>query len=235
MISPSIMETRPVALLFAVSVILGLAPRLAVASGGENNGSGAVVVTDFSAEDFDWRYIVPSLFTAASLPGEQAIKTILENSRVLRTYVAKQLRGECTTHRRLCATTGDTSVRGEEVSKRIDEIVQEGIFHRHKTAIVDYSLEQPFAFSEIAAVKTENRQDAYVMLRFPDHSYRAWQLQAKHGAPYDTNIVQWYSIFEYRLENPRYVGKAVFEIDPTDGAVLKVAISVKPKKVKKVR
>jgi hypothetical protein len=119
MISPSIMETRPVALVFAVSVILGLTPRLAVASGGENNGSGAVVVTDFSAEDFDWRYIVPSLFTAASLPGEQAIKTILENSRVLRTYVAKQLRGECTTHRRLFATTDDTSVRGEEVSKRM--------------------------------------------------------------------------------------------------------------------
>jgi hypothetical protein len=155
---------------------------------------------------------------------------------VLRAYVAKQVRAECTTtHSRPCATTGDTSVRGEEVSKRIDEIVQEGIFHRHKTAIVDYSLDQPFAFSEIAAVKTENRQDAYLMLQFPDHSYRAWQLQAKYGAPYDTNIFQWYSIFKYRLENPRYVGKAVFEIDPTDGAVLKIAISVKPKKVKNAR
>jgi hypothetical protein len=185
------------------------------------------VRTDFSAEDFDWRDIVPALFTAASLPGEQAIKTILENSPVLRAYVAKQLRADCTTNRRPCATT---SARGEEVSKRIDEIVQEGIFHRHKTAIVDYSLDQPFAFSEIAAAKTENRQDAYLMLQFADHSYRAWQLQTKYGPPYDTDIFQWYSVFKYRLENPRYTGKAVVEIDPTDGAVLKVAISVKPKK-----
>jgi hypothetical protein len=118
-----------------------------------------------------------------------------------------------------------------EVNRRIDEIVREGMVHRHKTASVDYPLEgQSFAFSEIAALKSENRQDAYLVLQLADHSYTATQLQAKYGAPYDTNIFEWYSVFTYRLDSAGYTSKAVFEIDPVDGAVIKVAISLKAKK-----
>jgi len=122
------------------------------------------------------------------------------------------------------------------VSKRIDEIVEEGIFHRHKTAIVDYPLaHKPFPFSELAAVKSDNHSDAYFMLSLSDRSYTAMEVQAKYGTPYDTNIVQWYSVYIYRLDGPNYSSKAVFEIDPVDGAVIKVAISLKPKKPKKQR
>ena len=70
------------------------------------------------------------------------------------------------------------------------------------------------------------------MLSFADRSYTAAQVQAKYGAPYDTSISQWYSVFKYRLDSPRYTTKAVFEIDPVDGAVIKVAVSLKPKKLK---
>jgi len=185
----------------------------------------------FSADDLDWREIVPYLFVAAALPGEQGIKAVLENSRVLRSYVANELRAECRPDKNPCAAKTAGSKLEGEVSKRIDEIVQEGILHRHKTAIVDYPLaRQPFPFSEIAACKSEEHQDAYLILQFADHSYTASQLQAKYGAPYDTNIFQWYSVFKYRLDGTHYTSKAVFEIDPVDGAVIKVAISLKPRK-----
>jgi hypothetical protein len=96
---------------------------------------------------------------------------------------------------------------------------------------VDYPLEgQSFPFSEIAALKSENRQDAYLVLQLADRSYTAAQLQAKYGAPYDTNIFQWYSVFTYRLNSAGYTSTAVFEIDPVDGAVIKIAISLRAKK-----
>ena len=117
------------------------------------------------------------------------------------------------------------------MSKKIDEIVQEGISRRHQKAIVDYTLSRkPFPFSEIAAVKSENHSEAYFMLTFADRSYTAADVQAKYGAPYDTDVVQWYSVFKYRMDSPHYTSKAVFEIDPIDGAVLKVSISLKTKK-----
>jgi DNA-binding Lrp family transcriptional regulator len=128
------------------------------------------------------------------------------------------------------AAKGDGFMLEEEVSKRIDEIVQEGIFRQHKTAIVDYPLaHQPFPFSEVAALKSEKHGDVYLILEFADHIYTAAQVQAKYGTPYDTNISQRYSVFTYRVDSTRYTSKAVFEIDPVDGAVIKVAISLKPR------
>jgi hypothetical protein len=190
----------------------------------------------FSADDFDWREIVPYLFDAAALPGEQGIQAVLENSKVLRAYVANEVRTECSPHKDPCAATPDNSALDKEVSKQIDAIVQEGMVHRHRSAIVDYPLtRQPFPFSEIAAVKSEKKQDTYLMLSFSGRSYTAADVQAKYGAPYDTDIVQWYSVFKYRLDNPRYTSKAVFEIDPVDGAVIKVAVSLKLKKPEKSR
>ena len=185
----------------------------------------------FSADDFDWREVVPFLLTAAALPGEQGVKAVLENSKVLRGYVGNEVRAQCTAAKNLCPAMNDSSVLENEVSKRIDEIVQEGISHHHNKAIVEYTLaRKPFPFSEIAAVKSENHPEAYFMLTFADRSYTAADVQAKYGAPYDTDVVQWYSVFKYRLDSPHYTSKAVFEIDPVDGAVLKVSISLKTKK-----
>ena len=173
------------------------------------------------------------LFDAAALPGEQGIQAVLENSKVLRVYVANEVRTECSPHKDPCAATGDSSTLDKEVSKRIDEIVQEGMVHRHKVAFVDYQLtRQPFPFSEIAAVKSENKPETYLTLSLVGRSYTAADVQAKYGVPYDTDVVQWYSVFKYRLDNPHYTSKAVFEIDPVDGAVIKVAVSVKLKKTK---
>jgi hypothetical protein len=195
--------------------------------------SGASAPVKFSPDDFDWREMVPYLLAAAALPGEQGIKAILENSSVLRAYVANEAGAECRPDKDPCAQKGDGSVLDAEVSKRIAEIVEEGIFHKHKTAIVDYPLaHQPFPFSEVAALKDENHPDAHLILQFADRSYKAWQIEAKYGPPYDTNIFQWYSIFIYRLDSPSYISKAVFEVDPVDGAVIKVAISLRGKKPK---
>jgi len=222
----------PARLLLTLALLLSVfAPssRAAVA----NHPPTPVAPAAFSADDFDWREVVPYLFDAAALPGEQGIQAVLENSKVLRAYVANEVRSECSPHKNACAATGDSSTLDKEVSKRIDEIVQEGMVHRHKAAFVDYQLtRQPFPFSEIAAVKSEKNPETYITLSLAGRSYTAADVQAKYGAPYDTDIVQWYSVFKYRLENPRYTSKAVFEIDPVDGAVIKVAVSVKLKKQK---
>jgi hypothetical protein len=206
-------------------------PSLSSAS-GPHQPPGASAQPAFSADDFDWREMVPHLFAAATLPGEQGIQVVLENSAVLRAYVENELR-ECGPHHDACTATTDRSALDRELNKKIDQIAQEGIFHRHKTAIVDYQLtRQPFPFSEIAAVKSEKNQDTYFMLAFTGRNYTAADVQAKYGAPYDTGISQWYSVFTYRLDSPHYTSKAVFEIDPVDGAVLKVAVSLKLKKEK---
>ena len=198
-----------------------------------NYPPGPTAPVAFSAEDFDWRDMVPYLFDAAALPGEQGIQAVLENSKVLRVYVANEVRTECNPHKNPCAATIDSSTLDKEVSKRIDEIVQEGMVHRHKVAFVDYQLtRQPFPFSEIAAVKSEKKPETYLTLSFVGRSYTAADVQAKYGVPYDTDVVQWYSVFKYRLDSPHYTSKAVFEIDPVDGAVIKVAVSVKLKKTK---
>jgi hypothetical protein len=217
-----------------IPAILLAALSLSAADG--NHPAALAAPAAFSADDFDWREIVPYLFDAAALPGEQGIQAVLENSKVLRAYVANEVRTECSPHKDPCVATPDNSALDKEVSKQIDAIVQEGMVHRHRSAIVDYPLtRQPFPFSEIAAVKSEKKQDTYLMLSFSGRSYTAADVQAKYGAPYDTDIVQWYSVFKYRLDNPRYTSKAVFEIDPVDGAVIKVAVSLKLKKPEKSR
>ncbi len=218
------------------TILLVLSLLLSVFVPSTSAGSepaGTTARAEFSADDFDWREMVPYLFAAAALPEEQGIKTMLENSRVLRAYIANEGRARCNEDKNPCDPKGDSSLLDAEVNKRIDEIVHEGISSQHKAAIVDYPLaRQPFPFSEIAAVKDEKRSDAYFMLQFTDHSYTAWQLQAKYGAPYDTNIFDRYSVFTYRLDNPGYTSRATFEINPVDGTVMKVTVSLKRKKPK---
>lgn len=222
---------RPLALfLIASLIILAAATSSGRAAAGQQLPNSKT--RSYSAADFDWHEMVPYLFAAATLPGEQGLKTVLEHSRVLRVYVANELGSECRADNRRCF--GGSATLDEQVSKRIDQIVQEEAIHRHKAVIVDFPFSrQPFPFSEIAASKSDKHPDAYLMLALSDHSYTAADLQAKYGAPYDTDIFQWYSVFKYRVEDSRYTSKAIFEVDPTDGAVIKVAISVKPKKQKK--
>ena len=194
---------------------------------------GSAVQPISSADDFDWRDIVPYLFSASTLPGEQGIKKVLENSRVLRSYVANEIRAECRPDKGRCAAKREGFTLEGEVNKRIDGIVEEEIIHQKTMAGVDYSLAgQRFPFSEIAAFKSEKHADAHYILALSDRTYTAAQVQAKYGAPYDTDIFQMYSVFKYRLDSPDYTSKAIFEIDPVDGAVLKIAISLKPKKSK---
>jgi len=230
MISSLLKDMKPPTLVLALPLLLSLfAPLRLSASDDNTQPSGASAQSEFSADDFDWRDVVPYLFTASALPGEQGVKAVLENSRVLRAYVAKEVRAGCRPDKNSCAAGNDSPPEGE-ISKRIDEIVQEGILHQHQRTIVDYRMEkQPFPFSEIAAVKNEKQPQAYLMLRLADHSYTAAQLQAKYGAPYDTDIFQWYSVYKYRLDTTRYRSKAVFEIDPVDGAVVRIAVSLKTK------
>lgn len=220
----------PVLLLWVFCLI----PSLCNASDGGAQLPGSTAHHEFSADDFDWREMVPYLLAAANLPGEQGVKAVLENCKALRVYVGNEVRAQCSPSKDPCPARNDNSELEEQVSKRIDSIVQEGISRRHNKAIVDYTLSRrPFPFSEIAAVENENHSEAYFMLTFADRSYTAADVQAKYGAPYDTDVVQWYSVFKYRMENPHYTSKAVFEIDPVDGAVLKVSISLKPRKSKK--
>jgi hypothetical protein len=217
-------------------IVSGLATSLSSADDSNQSPAPPLLGAEFSADNFDWREMVPYLFMATSLPAEQGIKAVLENSRVLRTYVTNQVQTECRPGKSPCAANSDGATLDGEVSKRIAEIVQETILWRHKTAIVDYPLtRRPFPFSEIAALKSEKNSDVYLILALADRSYTAADVQAKYGDPYDTDIYQWYSIFKYRLDRPGYASRAVFEIDPVDGAVIKVAISLKLKKPKNHR
>ena len=227
------MEMKRATLCFMVSLMLsGLAPPMSSADERDPPPT-AVLGTELSADNFDWREMVPYLFMAACLPAEQGLKAVLENSGVLRTYVAIELQAESRPDENPSVAKDDGMTLEREVGKRIDEIVEQGFFERHKSAIVDYQLpRRPFPFSEIAAIKSEKHPDAYLILALADRSYTAAQLQAKYGDPYDTDIYQWYSIFKYRLDGPGYSSRAVFEIDPVDGAVIKVAISLKVKKPK---
>ncbi|MFZ0137434.1 MAG: hypothetical protein WAK89_10260 [Candidatus Sulfotelmatobacter sp.] len=226
-ISALLTETKPAPFLIVLSLVLSIFARSTLsASGGGSQPAGSSVQAKFSADDFDWRAMIPYLSAAAALPPEQGIETMLQNSRVLRAYVAQQIRTECTLDKRLCVA-GDVLTLQEEVSKRIDGTIQKGMVHEHKSAVVDCPLTQPFPFSEISVLRSEKQQDAYLVLELADRSYTAAQVQAKYGSPYDTDIFQQYSVFKYRLDSPQYRSKAVFEIDPLDGAVMKIAISLK--------
>jgi len=225
---------KPATLVLLLSLFVSLFAFSSGASDAGTHPAAAAVQPPLSAGEFDWRDIVPYLFAAATLPGEQGLKAVLENSKVLRVYLVGELRAECNRDTNLCAALSDPPRLQAQVTRRIDDIVHEEFYRRHGAAIVEYSLaRQPFPFSDIAAIRSENRQDACLILAFPDRSYTAADLQAQYGPPYDTNIFQWYTVFKYRLESPRYTSKAMFEVDPIDGAVLKVAINLTTRKLKK--
>jgi len=212
-------------------LLSGLVPPGSSAGSGDSDqppiATGSV---EFSADDFDWREMIPYLYVAAGLPGEQGIKALLENARVLRAYVASDVQAECQSGRNPCGgRSGSFTLQGE-VSKRIDQIVQEGTSRRHNITRVDYPLtRQPFPFTDIVALKTEKHRDAYLVLDFAGNSYTAAQLQDKYGAPYDTNVLEWYSVYRYRLDTRDYAARVAFEIDPIDGSVIRVAISLRRK------
>lgn len=203
-------DIKPATFLTLLLFFSVFAAPLSSASDG-TQPSPTIPQSNLSADDFDWREVVSYLSAAAALPAEQGIKIVLENSKVLRAYVANELGSECKpADRNPCVAKQDRSTVDEEVSRRIDKIVQEGIFRLHKTAMVDFPLSrQPFPFSEISALKSEKRKDAYLLLELADHSYTADQVQAKYGVPYDTDIFQWYSVFKYRLDSATYTSKAV--------------------------
>lgn len=225
------MGTRPRTLLLTLWLIPSVFALLLSASDDSSRPSAAITQVGFSADDFDWREMVPHLLVASGLPAEQGIKAMMESSRVLRAYLANEVRAECGLQGDQCGVKGDTSMLEQELTTRIDAIVQKGIFRGHKRAVVDYQLSrQPFPFSEIAAIKSDNQRDAYFILQFADRSYKAADVQAKYGAPQDTYIFQWYSVYKYQVNTADYTSKAVFEINPVDGAVVKAAVSVKAKK-----
>jgi hypothetical protein len=221
---------KPTALSLLVSFclwVLASCPCRA-AEGSERASSAAA---SFSAEDFDWREMVPLLFEASTLPGEQGVKAVLESSKVLRAYVAKDVRRECKPGNDRCDSSRVGFTPDGEVTRRIDGIVREGISHQHKSSFVDYRFErQPFPFSGIAALRSDRKQDAYLVLQFSDHAYSVAQLQAKYGPPNDTDIYQQYSVFKYKMADSHYISSEVFEVNPVDGMVMKVAISVKARK-----
>lgn len=217
------MKTAALLLMLSLSVF---APPPAEASDGN-----PPTPTRFSIDDFDWREMVPSLLAASTLPGEQGVKAILENCKVLRSYLAVEVMAECRPGNNRCDSSREGFTVTGEITKRIDGIVREGMVRRHKSSFVDYAFDgHTFPFSAIAAIRSDKPGDAYLILQLPSRSYTAADLHAKYGDPYDTDIFQQFSVFKYRMSGPGYTSRAVFEVDPTDGAVLKVAISLKARK-----
>ena len=212
-------------------VLLSLCAVSLSSASDSGHPPGLSNVQPFSANDFDWREMIPALSAAAELPGDQGVKELLENSNVLRAYVVNQVRAECKSTSNRCAALTDGSALQQEVTDRIDAVVAKTIFTRNKMAIVDYTLaQQPFPFSEIAGYKSQSRRDAYFMLAPAANSYTSLCVKAKYGAPFDDDIFQWYGIYKYRIDEAGYRSEAVFEIDPTNDAVIKIAISLKPRK-----
>jgi hypothetical protein len=218
---------------FCIPWLLLLSLLAPSSSNAADSGKAPNIATiqPFSANDFDWREMIPTLAAAAELPGDQGVKELLENSSVLRAYVVNQVRAECRSAGNRCAALSDSSALQQEVTGRIDAIVAKAMFTRNKMAIVDYALaQQAFPFSEIAAYKSQNRRDAYFVLAPAGHSYTSMRVKAKYGVPFDDDIFQWYGVYKYRVDNPGYRSEAVFEIDPTNDAVIKIAISLRPRK-----
>jgi hypothetical protein len=216
---------KPLILLLGLSITF-----LVRSSKASNPGNPPAATARVSADDFDFRDMIPYLFAASALPEDEGVKTILENAKVLRSYVAKDVLAECKPGNDRCDSGREGFTPESEITRRIDAIVKEGIIHRHKTASLDYPFDgRPFPFSEISVLRSEKRQDAYLIIQFSDRAYNVVQVQAKYGAPYDTDIYDRYSVFKYRLENARYSSKAYFEVNPIDGSVMKLAISLKAK------
>jgi len=228
MIAVSVMDPKPAFLLLLLASLLPPAVRRASALNPRNPPSTGAA---FSVDDFDWRQTISYLFEASQQPGEQGLQTILENSCVLRAYVANEAQAECKPGNNRC----DSSLAGftlkSEVTRRIDGIVKEGLRHEHKSTVVDYPFQARFfPFTEISALRSDKLQDAYLLLQFADRTYYVTELRAKYGEPYDTDIFDRFSVFIYRMNTPHYTSKAVFEVNPADGSVMKVAISLKARK-----
>ncbi len=236
MISALLSPMKPITLALTLLVLSGF-PRGAWGAGPGGANQPATIIgppVAFSADDFDWRETLSSLYIAAGLPDEQGIKAVLENSRVLSAYMAIDVQAECSSSKGPCGEqNGGFSLQGE-VTKRIDEIVQERTARSHKITHLDYPLtRQPFPFTDIVAMRTANHRDAYLVLDFAEKSYNVGQLRDKYGAPYDTDVHEWYGVYKYRLDTKDYAARAAFEIDPVDGSVLRVAIRLKRKDARK--
>ncbi len=213
-----------------IAVLLSAAPLGLSAEPNESDRPPISQAKVTSADDFDWRDMLPYLYEAASMPPEQGLKELLENSRVLRAYVAGDVQAHCSDRAQACGAKLSSSALQAEVTKDIDEIVQESLFSKRKVIRVDYALtERPFPFTEIVALKTTNHRDAYLVLDFADESYTATQVQKKYGAPYDVTLFEWYTMHKYKVEMPTYVAKAAFTVNPIDGYVHRVAVSLKRK------
>jgi len=179
-----------------------------------------------SADDFDWREMIPLLYRAAGLPPEEAVKLMLENTAVLRAYVALELQAQCGPQASACSSQPASPAL---ITKRIDEVVRKGIFTRKNVTRVDYLMRQPFPFAAIAAMKSRNRRDAFLVLDFAEKICTAAQIEDKYGSPRDKSIFQWFSMFEYRIDAKTYVARAAFTIDPVSGEAQRIAISLKRK------
>lgn len=199
--------------------------------GAANGGNPPAGKASFSADDLDWREMVPYLYKAATQPGEQGLETMLENSKIIRAYVGREIRSECRPGNDRCDSTRPGFSFDDEVNKRIDGIVREGLLHQHKNLFVNYSLgDSPFPFSAVSVLKSDDHEDAYFVLQFAPHAYTGQDVQSKYGAPYDTDVFDRYGVFKYKMDDANYGSKTVFEIDPVDDQVMKIAISVKAKK-----
>ena len=185
----------------------------------------------FSSDDFDWREMVPYLYRAATQPGEQGLETILENSNVVRAYVAAEVRAECRRGHDRCDPGRPGFSFAEEVTKRIEGIVREGLLHDHKASFVNYSFaDSGFAFSAVSVAKSDKRADAYFVLVCAPHTYTGEDVRSKYGAPYDTDVFDRYGVFKYKMDSAEYTSRAVFEINPANDEVMKIAISLRAKK-----
>jgi hypothetical protein len=159
------MQSSTLSLILLLLLSVFPTPWLRAANGG-NKPADIGPQARFVPDDFDWRQMVPYLFAAAVLPSEQGIQSVLENCKVLRVFVADEIRAECRPDKGRCVAKSEGFTLEGEVKKRIDGIAREGMVHGRRTTSVDYPFEgQPFPFSELAALKSEKRQDAYLILQ----------------------------------------------------------------------
>ena len=87
MISALLAETKPAPLLIALSLLLSIfALSLSSASEGGGQPPGSSVQVKFSAEDFDWRTMIPYLSAAAALPAEQGNREVCVGLWACRKY-----------------------------------------------------------------------------------------------------------------------------------------------------
>ncbi len=210
-------------------LLTGLVPfGSRAASGDDAHPAGASEPTQVSAGDFDWRSMLPYLDKAAGLTDEEGIKELLENSMALRAYVAQGLEGQCRPGAQGCGTTAGEGAPSAAVTEKIDDMVHKEIYRHRNVTRVDLALtRQPFPFTFIAALKTKKHRDAYLVLYFAAKSYTAAQVLGKYGAPAEESVFGTASLCRYRLETNAYTARAAFTIDPTDGEVYRVAISLK--------